>query len=94
MNEEMAAKALAVTPKTTAVLVDALSPLIQSNGIVAVQVTALVALDENQAVPVVVMLGAHPAAVAALMEAVRGFAAGNTQLLNAEQFPIPKPAQN
>ncbi len=94
MNEENAAKAKDVSPKTTAILVDALSPLVSRTGIVALNVTALVALDGLNAVPVVVTLGISPEAVGALMTALRGYASGNVPMLDEQSFPVQRPAKN
>lgn len=92
IDEKSAEKAKALSPKVTAALVDALSPLVSRGAIVAVSATALVALDDNEAVPVVVMLGITPETVAALMQALRGFALG-APMLEQSTFPVTAPAK-
>lgn len=60
--------------------------------IVAVSCTALVAIDDNEAIPVVVTMGISPEAVAALMQALRGFAQG-APMLEQSSFPVVMPVK-
>ncbi len=90
MDEATAAKAREASAKATAVLVDALSPLIHQAGVVALNVTALVVISEGAAVPVVVTLGVNPIAVSAIMDALRGFAGGHAPLLDMDSFAVSR----
>lgn len=92
ITEESAAKAKEMSPKVTAALVDALAPLVTRGAIVAVSCTALVALDENEAVPVAISLAINPVAMAALMDALKGYA-GNPNLLEQSSFPVHMPVK-
>lgn len=92
ISEQAAERARAVSPKVTAALVDALAPLVTRGGIVAINATALVAIDDNEAIPVVVTLGLTPEAVSALMQALQGFARG-MPLLDQTEFAVPKPVK-
>ena len=93
ISDKSAERARELSPKVTAALVDALSPLVTRGAIVAVSCTALVAIDDEAAVPVAISLAINPHAMMALMEALKGYAGGSAPLLEQSGLRVAIPVK-